>query len=210
MRAVLMALALCAMNGCQPQPQPQPQQVSEPMAKELSDMRTTVPLVRRLDPGETAAIELEFDVPAQADDPAPPVFIGIRIKGEDSADAWSTYDRLRAADISAEVHLYRLQESRQIPVALERAQDKSRSEVEFITLAPDGLVPGLTPADADFSTMQAAGLIAPGVEYQELKFAGATNVHAGRYKAVVRLGQNSQTLFETNSELLIAYSHKGK
>lgn len=173
-------------------------------------MRTTVPLVRRLDPGETAAIELEFDVPAQVDDPAPPVFIGIRIKGEDSADAWSTYDRLRAADISAEVHLYRLQESRQIPVALERAQDKSRSEVEFITLAPDGLVPGLTPADADFSTMQAAGLIAPGVEYQELKFAGATNVHAGRYKAVVRLGQNSQTLFDTNSELIIAYSHKGK
>lgn len=206
MRTVLMALALCTMTGCQPQPQ----QVSEPTAKEPSDMRTTVPLVRHFDPSGTEAIELDFDVAAQVNDPAPPVFIGIRIKGKDSDDAWSAYRRLRAADISAEVHLYRLQESRQVAVALERVQDKSRSEVEFITLAPDGLVPGLTPADADVSTMKAAGLVAPGVEYLELKFAGAANVPAGRYKAVVRLGQNSQMLFDTNSELLIAYSHKGK
>ncbi|HEX7802315.1 MAG TPA: hypothetical protein VF471_06115 [Pseudoxanthomonas sp.] len=203
---MLMALALCTMTGCQQQTQ----QVSEPAAKEPSDMRTTVPLVRHLDPDGAAAIEMEFDVPAQEDDPAPPVFIGIRIKGKDSDDAWSTYRRLRAAGISAEVHLYRLQESRQVAVALERVQDKSRSEVEFITLAPDGLVPGLTPADADFSTMQAAGLVAPGVEYLQLKFAAAANVPAGRYKAVVRLGQNSRMLLDTNSELLIAYSHKGK
>ena len=206
MRTVLMALAIFTMAGCQPQPQ----QVSEPTAKEPSDMRTAVPLVLKLDPNQTGPIELEFDIPTQVDDPAPPVFIGIRIKGKDSDDAWSTYRRLRAAGISAEVHLYRLQESRQVAVALERVQDKSRSEVEFITLAPDGLVPGLTPADADFSTMQAAGLVAPGVEYLELKFAGAANVPAGRYKAVVRLGQNSRTLLDTNSELLIAYSHKGK
>lgn len=206
MRTVLMVLAIFTMTGCQPQPQ----QVSEPTAKEPSDTRTTVPLVRHLDPSGTAVIELDFDVLAQVDDPAPPVFIGIRINGKDSDDAWSTYRRLRAADISAEVHLYRLQESRRVAVTLERAQEKNRSEIEFITLAPDGLVPGLTPADADFGTMQAAGLVVPGVEYLELKFAGAANVPAGRYKAVVRLGQNSQTLLDTNSELLIAYSHKGK
>ena len=72
MRIALMALALCAMTGCQPQPPPP--QASEPIAnKAPSDMRTAVPLVRRLDPNETGTLELDFDVPAQADDDTPPI-----------------------------------------------------------------------------------------------------------------------------------------
>ena len=83
MRSVLMALALCTMTGCQPQPQ----QVSEPTAKEPSDMRTAVPLVRKLDPNQTGPIELEFDVPAWADNPAPPLFIGVRLTNVDPVAA---------------------------------------------------------------------------------------------------------------------------
>jgi hypothetical protein len=46
MRIALMALALCAMTGCQPQP---PQQASEVIAKkEPSDMRTAVAIEREL------------------------------------------------------------------------------------------------------------------------------------------------------------------
>jgi hypothetical protein len=209
MRIVLMALALCAMTGCQPQPPPP--QASEPLAnKEPSDMRTAVPLVRRLDPSETGPLELDFDVPAQADDDTPPLFIGVRVAGDDPTAVADLADGLSRADVSAEVHLYRLQDSSQIAVALERVQWLEPTEVEFVTLAPDGAVPGLSAADADFSSMRAAGLISQDRVYRELKFAGASNVPTGRYRAVIRLGPNRKALFNANAELLIAYTHKGK
>ena len=209
MQIALMALALCAMTGC-PQ-RPPPPQASEPIAnKEPRDKRTAAPLVRRLDPNETGTIELEFDVSAWADDDTPPLFIGVRVTGSDPTAVSDVADGLRRADVSAEVHLYRLQELSQIAVALERVEWLEPAKVEFLTLAPDGLVPGLSAADADFSAMQAAGLISPGAVYRELKFAGSPNVPAGRYRAVVRLGPNRKALFDTNSELLIAYTHKGK
>lgn len=173
-------------------------------------MRTTVPLVRPLDPNQTGPIELEFDVPAQPDDDAPPVFIGVRLAGDDSSAVYDLAEKLRRADVSAEVHLFRLLESGQIPVALERVEWTEPTEVTFLALAPDGSVPGLTAADADFSSMQAAGLILPGATYRELKFAGASNVPVGRYRAVIRFDLNRQALFDTNAELLIAYTHKGK
>ena len=173
-------------------------------------MRTAVPLVRRLDLNETAAIQLDFDVPAQPDDDTPPLFIGVRVTGNDPTSVSDMADGLGRADVSAEVHLYRLQESSQIAVALERVEWLEPAKVEYVTLAPDGLVPGLSAADADFSSMQAAGLISPGAVYRELKFAGSPGVPAGRYRAVVRLGPNWTALLDTNAELLIAYTHRGK
>ena len=208
MRIALMALALCAMPGCQPQPQPQ--QASEPTAKEPSDMRTAVPLVRRLDPNETGTVELEFDVPAQADDDTPPLFIGVRVTGNDPTAVADVADGLRRADVSAEVHLYRLQDSGPVAVALESSRRVERGEEESITLAADGLVPGLIAIDADFSTMQAAGLLAAGAVYQELAFAYVPNLPAGRYRASIRLVQNREALLAAKAELLIAYTAKGK
>ena len=229
MRTVLMALALCTMTGCQPQLQ----QVSEPTAKEPSDMRTEVPLVRKLDPNQTGPIELEFDVPAWADNPAPPLFIGVRLTNVDPAaasDGDSTAvseaaDRLRAADISAEVHLYRIQESNQIAVGLQRSQWKTGfgpgEAVVALAVPADGLVPRLTPADADVSTMEMAGLLPPGptyrefAKYRELEFAYAQSVPSGRYRATILFGQNREALFKENAELIkpeliIAYPRQGK
>lgn len=173
-------------------------------------MRTTVPLVRPLDPNQTGPIELEFDVPAQQGDNAPPLFIGVRVRGSDSATVYDTADKLIRAGVSAEVHLYRLLESGQVSVALERVEWVEPAQVKFVPLAPDGLVPGLTAADADVASMQAAGLILPGAAYRELKFASAASVPAGRYRAAIRIDQNRQALSGTNAELLIAYTHKGK
>lgn len=229
MRTALMALALCAMTGCQPQPQ----QASEPIAKEPSDMRTAVPLVRKLDPNQTGPIDLEFDVPAWADNPAPPLFIGVRLTNVDPtapSDGDSTAvsdaaDRLRRADVSAEVHLYRIQESGQVPVGLKYAQWKTGlgSDVAVVHLAvpASGVVPGLSPADADVGTMEAAGLLPPGstyrqfAKYHELDFAYAPSVPSGRYRATIRFVRNREALFKENvelirSELIIAYPHRGK
>lgn len=176
-------------------------------------MRTAVPLVRRLDPNETGPIELEFDVPAQADDPAPPIFIGVRVKGDNPTAAADAADRLQEANISAEVHLYRIQESKLVSVALKRFEWRAGpNSLEFVTLADDGLVPTLSSTNADFSTMEAAGLItlADLYVYKELEFAGASNVSSGRYQVVIRFAGNSKALFNENAELLIAYTHKSK
>jgi hypothetical protein len=231
MRIALMALALYATTACQPQPPPPP--VSKPTAKEPSDMRTAVPLVRRLDPNETGAIELEFDVPAWADNPAPPLFIGLRLTNVDPAALTNgdstavadAADRLRRADISAEVHLYRVQESGQTAVALQRSQWKTGfgpgEAVVTVAVAADGLVPGLTPADADVGTMEAAGLLPRGSTYREfakhkeLEFAYVPSLPSGRYRATVRFVRNREELFKENaeqirSELIIAYPRQGK
>ena len=229
MRIALMVLALCVMTGCQPQPK----QVSEPIAKEPSDMRTAVPLVRRLDPNETGAIELEFDVPAWGDNPAPPFFMGLRLtnvdpaalSNGDSTAVADAADRLRRADISAEVHLYSVQQSGQTVVALQRSQWKTGlgpgEAVVTLAVAADGLVPGLTPADADVGTMEAAGLLPPGSTYREfakhreLEFAYVPSLPSGRYRATVRFVRNREALFKENqevirSELIIAYPRQGK
>lgn len=232
MRIALMALALYAMTGCQPQPPPP--QASEPIAKkEPSDMRTAVPLVRKLDPNQTGPIELEFDVPAWAENTAPPLFIGVRLTNVDPAavsDGDSTAvsdaaDRLRRAEISAEVHLYRVQGSEQVAVGLQRSQWKTGfgpgEAVVHLAVSADGLVPGLTPADADVSTMEAAGLLPAGstyrefAKYKELEFAYARSVPAGRYRATIRFVQNREALFKEKaelikSELIIAYPRQGK
>ncbi len=173
-------------------------------------MRTVVPLVRRLDPNETGTIEIEFDVPAQVDDDTPPVFIGVRVTGSDPTEAGDVSDRLQRADVSAKLHLYRIQESGSVAVVLQRSQWTIRGEVEQVTLGNDGLAPELSAFNADFTTMQAAGLLSPGVTYRELAFAYISALPSGRYRAVIRFGQNRQHLFDTKAELLIAYTHKGK
>lgn len=209
MRIALMALALCAMTGCQPQPSLQ--QASDPIAnKEPSDMRTAVPLVRRLDPNETGTLELDFDVPAQADDDTPPLFIGVRVTGNDPTAVADVADGLRRAEVSAEVHLYRLQESGPVAVGLERVQWIDRSQAESVALSADGLAPELSAADADVSSMRAAGLLSAGAVYKELAFADVSSVPSGRYRVAIRFGQNRQKLSDTNAELLIAYTRKGK
>lgn len=196
-------------------------------------MRTTVPLVRPLDPNQAGPIEVEFDVPAWADNPAPPLFIGVRLTNVDSAaasDGDSTAvseaaDRLRHADISAEVQLYRLQESGEIAVGLQRSQWKTGSEpggaVVPLAVPADGLVPGLTPADADVGTMEAAGLLPPNATYREfakhkeLEFAYVPSLPSGRYRATIRIVQNREALFKESAglikpELIIAYPRQGK
>ena len=173
-------------------------------------MRTAVPLVRRLDPNETGTIELDFDVPAQPDDDTPPLFIGVRVTGSDPTAVSDLADGLRMADVSAEVHLYRLQDSGPVAVALESSRRVERGEEEPVTLTAEGLVPGLIAIDADFSTMQTAGLLSAGAVYQELAFAYVSNLPAGRYRASIRLVQNREALLAAKSELLIAYTAKGK
>ena len=209
MRNVLVALAMVVTAACHAQPQP-PQQTGDPVAKEHNEMRTAVPLVRPLDPNDTAPIELEFEVAAQAHDPAPPVFIGVRLTGNDPSAVAEAAARLRTADISAEVHLFRLDPSGQTEVALVRSEWISRSEATSVALASNGLVPGLFSTSADVGSMQAAGLLAPGTEYRELAFADTPDLAAGRYRLVLTVVQHRAALADAKAELLVAYTTKSK
>jgi hypothetical protein len=201
---------MALLAGChEPQQNPQPAGQAT-TTKEPSDMRTVIPLVRHLDPGDTGPIELEFDVPAQADDDAPPLFIGMRVAGGDGTAVGKVVDQLIAADISTEIHLYRIEQSGQVAVELRRSQRIGRGQVGQVVVTPDGRVPGLSPADADFTSMQAAGLVLPGQVYRELEFAGASSVPSGRYRAVIRLHQDRHAVFDANAELIIAYTRKAK
>lgn len=196
-------------------------------------MRTALPLVRKLDLNQAGPIDLEFDVPAWEDNAAPPLFIGVRLTNIDSAAAYDgdstavsdAADRLMDADLLAEVHLYRVQELEQVAVGLQRSQWKRGfgpgEAVMQLAVPADGLVPGLTPADADVGTLEAAGLLPPGsthrefAQYRELEFAYAPSVPAGRYRATIRFVQNGEAIFRENaefikSELIIAYPRQGK
>lgn len=209
MRNVLVALAMAVTTACHAQPQP-PQQTSDPVAKEHNEMRTEVPLVRPLDPDHDAPIELEFDVAAQAGDPAPPVFIGVRLTGSDPSAVAESAARLRTAGIPARVHLFRLDPSGQAEVALVRSEWVSRSEATSVALAADGLSPGLFSTSADVASLQAAGLLAAGAEYKELAFADTPDLAAGRYRLVLDIVEHRAALGDAKAELLVAYTAKSK
>ncbi len=230
-RIVLMAMAMALLAGCH-EPQQHPQPAGESTTKEPSDMRTVIPLVRRLEPTDTGPIELEFDVPAWANNPAPPLFIGVRLTNVDSTSAFDgdstavseAASRLRGAEVSAEVHLYRIQESSQTEVSLQHSEWKSGygpATVVDSAVPANGLVQGLTPADADILTMEAAGLLPPDstyrqfAKYHELELAYASSLPSGRYRATVQFVKNREALFKENperirSELIIAYPRQAK
>ncbi|WP_184623782.1 hypothetical protein [Xanthomonas sp. 3058] len=180
------------------------------IAKEQADMRTAIPLVRSLAQFEDGEVELEFDVPAQSDDANPPVFIGILLTGSDPGAVADIADRLKRADIAAVVRLEHVQPGGSTKVLLECAQRVGRGEEESVALAADGLSPRLFAMDADFATMEQAGLASLEMPSEELAFAYSTSLQAGRYRLKLHITRNAEELAKTNAQLLIAYIHKGK
>jgi hypothetical protein len=209
LRLVVIAVALHLGAGCQAESAHAPAPTNSHNASKERDMRTTVPLVRQLGEQDIAEpIELEFDVPSQANDPDPPIFVGLRLTATDPAVAAARTDQLRDAGVTAEVHLYRLSGTSVDPVTLQRSELVGRSEFQVVALDADGKVPGFLKTDSDFRTMQAAGLIAPNAEYRELEMAFLRDTPPGRYRVVIRFGGNVQALSEAHPELLIAFTAK--
>ncbi|WOB50709.1 hypothetical protein NYR97_04720 [Xanthomonas hydrangeae] len=180
------------------------------LAKEQADMRTAIPLVRSLAQFDNGEVELEFDVPAQSDDATPPVFIGILLNGNDPGAVADIADRLKRADVAAVVRLERVQPAGSAIVPLERGQRVGRGEETSVALAADGLSPRLFSMDADFATMEEAGLASLEVPSEELAFAYSTSLQAGRYRLKLHITRNAEELAKTNAQLLIAYINKGK
>lgn len=206
---VLIAAALPLVAGCQANSIQAPALTSAQNSKKEHDMRTTVPLVRQLGQQDVARpIELEFEVPRQADDPEPPVFLGLRVAAADRAVAAAQIDQLRDAGVTAEVHLYRLRGTSAEPVTLQRSELVGRTDFQAVALDASGHVQEFFKANSDFKTMQAAGLIAPDVEYRELEMAFLRDTPPGRYRASIRFGGNLRALSETHPELLIAFTAK--
>ncbi|MBO9874468.1 hypothetical protein J7370_13765 [Xanthomonas sp. D-93] len=174
-------------------------------------MRTTVPLVRPLSPQVLSdVITLDFAVSAQADDPEPPIFIGMRVTARDAEAALSQVERLRDAGVTAQVHLYRLTAAGEEPVVLQRSELVGRTEYQSVALDRDGHVPGLLKANADEPTMRVAGLIAPGAAYREMDLAFVRDTQPGQYRVTVRFEGNVRSLEQANPELLVAFTAKAK
>jgi hypothetical protein len=176
-----------------------------------ADTRATFPLVRKLDQeGLDRSIELDFDVPPQATDSEPPVFIGLRVSAADPTAAAEVADRLRDAGVRAKVRLYRLGGAAPEAVAISRSQWTGRSEVQTVAVGADGLVPELFGTTADFASMHEAGLLRPDVSYKELELVFIRDTPPGRYRAVVELNDPRQILLAEKAELLIAYTAKSR
>lgn len=208
-RIALMAIAMVMLAGCHEQPQP-PTPAGESTTKEPTDMRTIIPLVRRLAPTDAGPIKLEFDVPALPDDYTPPIFIGVRVAGPDPTASAAVADRLVDAEVSARLHLFRLGSSGPVPVTLLRSDTTPGSGTEPLGLPPDGQVSGLMRFDADYTTMQGAGLLEQNVDYRDLAFTFVRELPAGRYRLELQFTAHRQALTEANAELLVAYTAKGK
>jgi hypothetical protein len=205
-RLPLLALVIGLIAGCGGPSQP----ASKPIAKERSDMRTVVPLVRDLAPHDVGPIELEFDVPAQAGDADPPIFIGVRLTGRDPRAVADAGDRLVRADVGAVVQLERVQSSGYAKVGLERSQRVGREQEVPVALAADGVAPSLFAFDADPMAMQDAGLSSEETVSKELAFAYSPSLPAGRYRLSLRIDRHREALIDANAQLLIAYTWKAK
>lgn len=205
-RLPLLALLIGLIAGCNGPSQP----ASKPIAKERSEMRTVVPLVRDLAPHDAGPIEVEFDLPAQADDAEPPIFIGVRLTGHDATAVADAADRLARADVVAVVQLERVQTSGLAKVKLERSQRVGRDQEAPVALAADGVAAGLFAFDADVMTMQEAGLSSDESVSEELAFAYNPSLPAGRYRLSLRIDRNREALIDANAQLLIAYTRKAK
>ncbi|MCW0411468.1 hypothetical protein NG831_19660 [Xanthomonas sacchari] len=208
---IVFIAATLQLTACQPE---SAQSVASSQAlhrKESPVARTTVPLVRKLSPQLLSdAITLDFAVPPQEDDPEPPIFIGLRVAAADGEAAAAKVDRLRDAGVTAQLHLYRLTEAGEQPVVLQRSEEIGRTEYRVVALGRDGHVPRIFATDADVTTMEAAGLIAPNVTYRELDMAFIRDTPPGRYRVSVRFEGNVGALEEAGSELLIAFTRKAK
>lgn len=187
------------------------QQQDRPVVREQVGTRSAVPLVRPFDAQMLErGVEIEFEVPPQVDDAEPPVFIGLRVGAGDLTAVAEAGDRLRDAGISAGVRLYRLGGAGQEPVALQRSQWVSRSEVQTVIVDADGRVPGLFATDADFASMRDAGLLPAQVEFKAFEFAFIRDTPPGRYRLVLELNDPRGALLAEEAELLIAYTAKSK
>ena len=173
-------------------------------------MRTVVPLVRDLAPHDVGPIELEFDLPAQADDAEPPIFIGVLLTGRDSTAVADAGHRLVRADVGAVVQLERVQSSGSAKVRLERSQRVGRDQEVPVALAADGVAPGLFAFDADPMAMQEAGLSSAETVSKEFAFAYSPSLPAGRYRLSLRIDRHREALIDANAQLLIAYTRKAK
>lgn len=208
-RIALMAMAMVLLAGCHEQPQP-PTPAGASTSKEPSDMRTVIPLVRRLAPTDTGPIELEFDVPALPDVASPPMFIGVRVAGHDPTASAEVADRLVDAGVSARLHLFRLEPSGPVAITLLRSDMAPGSGTDPIALPPDGQVPGLMRVDADYPTMQGAGLLERGLDYRDLAFAFVPALPPGRYRLELSFVQHRDALVAEKAEVLVAYTARGK
>lgn len=205
-RLPLLALMIGLIAGCGGPSQP----ASKPIAEERSEMRTVVPLVRDLASHDAGPIEVEFDLPAQADDAEPPIFIGVRLTGRDSTAVADAGDRLVRAGVGAVLQLERVQPSGSAKVGLERSQRVDREQEAPVALAADGVAPSLFAFDADPMAMQEAGLSSAETVSKEFAFAYSPSLPAGRYRLSLRIDRNREALIDASAQLLIAYTRKAK
>jgi hypothetical protein len=206
MRSLLAVVMMCLLAGCGKQSPP----TSALITKEQAEARTTVPLVRSLAPDDDGPMELEFDVPAQADDAEPPIFIGVRFTASDPDALADVADRLISSNILAFVHLERMQKIGSTSVPLEISRRIGWGQVAPAALGADGIAPGLFALDADVTTMQDAGLSSAATVSRELAFAYNSSLKAGHYRLKLRIEKNRDALVKANAQILIAYPHKGK
>lgn len=206
----LACIGAMALMGCQESTAP----AAAPEVREDPAMRTVVPLVRSLGPEALSKpIVLEFDVPAFSEDAdlaTSAIIIGVRVADKDMGVAADKAHRLRMARIAANVHLYRLEDGTTQSQDLMRYKRTGMGESHVVLLDVSGHAPGLDAAGADYPSLQVAGLMEPGVEYREVKWAHKYQMMPGRYRLDIRIDDHDDALKREGAELLVAFPHRAK
>jgi hypothetical protein len=208
--ALAFALPVISL-GCNQGRTHMTEQQEKPMHRDRKIETASVPLLRKIDADAYGkSIEIDFEVPPQADDAEPPVFIGLRIAAANSSASADAVDRLLDGGVGAVVRLYRLGGAAPEPVVLRRSQWTDRSEVQTVTIGEDGQVPAPFATNADVVSLRAAGLLMPDLDYRELEFAFTRDTPPGDYRAIIEFRDPGHILLREQAELLIAYTAKSR
>lgn len=199
------AACLALLAACQPAAAPAPQ------TRAATAQGNVVPIVRPLP--VTAMHEpmvVDFELAPPGPNAAPTLLIGLRVKGEDDAQAAQGAERLVREGLPAEVLLERVEQAGTEPVPLTRRQFNGFEPSEVVAVGPEGRVPGVVPDSADDRSLVDAGLAEPGGHYRTLTFAWAEQVKPGHYRLRLRLLSSAAGLQAVPSELQLAYTQRAK
>lgn len=176
--------------------------------KESAAMRTEVPLTRTIALDKAGeVVNLEFDLPPPGRNASPMLMLGFRTESPNAEAFYALSTQIFDADVAAKVSLLRVTEGAVAMVPLSRPTGEPG---EWMSLPPDGTVPGVTFTSVDTTLLEEAGLLNATHFETYFKFAAAEQIVPGHYRLTIELMGDHPELEGQQAELVVAYFKRAK
>jgi len=176
--------------------------------KESSAMRTEVPLTRTIALDKAGeVVNLEFDLPPPGPNASPMLMLGFRTESLNAEAFYALSTQLFDADLAAKISLLRVTEGAVAMVPLSRPTGEPG---QWMSLPPDGTVPGVTFTSVDTTLLKEAGLLNATHFETYFKFAAAEQIVPGHYRMTIELMGDHPELAGQKAELVVAYFKRAK